>query len=198
MATAPMRRRNAGFLPWLRAAGFAGVTYLASSALGFYPAAVPPVIAIVTGVLGLLAPGIGVLLAVVAIGIPLAAGDIVAGALFLVLGFGCIQYLSDSQGRAFLVISLAFAATVLRAEWGVAVLAGYLLGASEGAVAAFVACLVIQGAGLLVRRHSARSPSEGPPHSWTSPRLRSWTLRSRSPGSFPGSSGPTLPPCSPR
>jgi class 3 adenylate cyclase len=154
MTTAPMRRRNAASFPWLRAAAFAGVTYLACSALGFYPAAVPPVIAIVTGVLGLLAPGIGVLLAVVAIGVPLAAGDIVAGALFLVLGFGCIQYLSDSQGRAFLVISLAFAATVLRAEWGVAVLAGYLLGASEGAVAAFVACLLIQGTGLLLGARS--------------------------------------------
>jgi class 3 adenylate cyclase len=78
----------------------------------------------------------------------------VAGALFLVLAFGCIQYLSESQGRAFLVISLAFAATLVRAEWGVAVLAGYLLGASEGAIAAFVACLVIQGAGLLIGARS--------------------------------------------
>jgi class 3 adenylate cyclase len=143
-------RRNSGALPWMRALAFASVTYAALSALGFYPAAVAPIVALTVGALGLFSPGIGVLVFIVAAGIPLAAGNIVAGALFLVLGFGVIQYLSESHGRAFLVIGLAFVATLIKAEWGVAVLAGYLLGASNGAVVALVACLVIQGAGLLV------------------------------------------------
>jgi class 3 adenylate cyclase len=142
-------RRGAGALPWLRAVAFAAVTYGALAALGFYPVAVAPVVALTVGALGLFSPGIGILVFLVAVAIPLAAGNIVAGVLFLVLGFGVIQYLSESKGRAFLVISLAFLATLLKAEWGVAVLAGYLLGASNGAVAALVACLVIQGAGLL-------------------------------------------------
>jgi class 3 adenylate cyclase len=150
MARTHTERHNDALFPWLRAAAFAGVTYVALSSLGFYPGAVAPAIALAAGVLGMLAPGVGILLAVIAVGIPLAAADIVAGALFLVLAFGCIQYLSDSHGRAFLVISLAFVATIVGAEWGVAVLAGYLLGASEGAIVAFVACLVIQGAGLLL------------------------------------------------
>ncbi|MDO8915166.1 MAG: adenylate/guanylate cyclase domain-containing protein [Coriobacteriia bacterium] len=149
MPTTAIRRRNHAALPWLRAIAFAGVTYLALFVLAFYPAAVPPVVAIVTGVLGLFSPAIGILVFLVAVGLPLLAADIVAGALFLVLGFGIIQYLSDSDGRVFLVIALAFAATLIKAEWGVAVLAGYLLGASDGAVVAFVACLLIQSAGLV-------------------------------------------------
>jgi class 3 adenylate cyclase len=143
-------RRGAGALPWLRAAAFAAVTYAALAALGFYPAVVAPVVALTIGALGLFSPGIGILVFLLATGIALAAGDIVAGVLFLVFGFGVIQYLSESHGRAFLVISLAFLSTIVGAEWGVVVLAGYLLGASNGAVVALVACLVIQGAGLLV------------------------------------------------
>jgi class 3 adenylate cyclase len=143
-------RRNSSALPWMRALAFAGVTYAALSALGFYPAAVAPIAALTVGALGLFSPGIGVLVFIFAASIPLAAGSIVAGVLFLVLGFGVIQYLSESHGRAFLVIGLAFVATLIKAEWGVAVLAGYLLGASNGAVAALVACLVIQGTGLLI------------------------------------------------
>jgi class 3 adenylate cyclase len=143
-------RRNAAALPWLRALAFAGATYVALVALGFYPAAVAPIVALTVGALGLFSPGIGVLVFLLAAGIPLAAGNIVAGVLFLVTGFGVIQYLSESHGRAFLIISLAFLATIVKAEWGVVVLAGYLLGASNGAIVALVACLVIQGAGLLV------------------------------------------------
>jgi class 3 adenylate cyclase len=143
-------RRNAAVLPWLRALAFAGVTYAALAALGFYPAAVTPVAALTVGALGLFSPGIGILVFLLATGIPLAAANIVAGVLYLVLGIGVIQYLSESNGRAFLVISLAFLATLVKAEWAVVVLAGYLLGASNGAIAALVACLVIQGAGLLI------------------------------------------------
>lgn len=150
MRTPAIRRRNSAALPWLRAAAFAGVTYLALSALGFYPAAVPPILAIALGVLGLFSPAIGILVFLVAIGIPLLAANIVTGALFLVLGFGMIQYLGNSNGRVFLIITLAFATTLVKAEWGVAVLAGYLLGASEGAIVAFVACLLIQSTGLVL------------------------------------------------
>jgi class 3 adenylate cyclase len=159
--TSTIVRRNAGIMPWLRALAFAGITYAALSAFGFYPAVAAPLIALTVGALGLFSPGIGVLLFLVAVGVPMSAGNVVAGALFLVLGFGVIQYLSESHGRAFLVIGLAFVATLVKAEWGVAVLAGYLLGASGGAVVALVACLVIQGAGLLIGAGSIGSLATG-------------------------------------
>lgn len=149
MRTPAIRRRNSAALPWLRAAAFACVTYLALTVLGFYPAAVSPFIAVGAGALGMFSPALGIVVFLLAVGVPLLAANIVAGALFLVLGFGVIQYLSQESGRAFLVIAFAFAATLVKAEWGVAVLAGYLLGASDGAVVAFVACLLIQSTGLL-------------------------------------------------
>jgi class 3 adenylate cyclase len=161
MAKPSFTRRNEAVLPWTRAIAFAAVTFLAVSALRFYPAAGAPLLAFAVGTLGLLAPGIGILVFVIAVGIPLAAGDILAGVLFLLLGFSTIQYLSDSHGRAFLVISLGFGATLVHAEWAVAALAGYLMGASEGAIAAFVACLVIQGAGLLVNDATIGSVATG-------------------------------------
>lgn len=143
-------RRNAAALPWLRALTFAGMAYAALSALRFYPAAVPPIAALTCGALGLFSPGIGVLLFLVGVGVPLLAGNAVAGVLFLVLGFGVIQYLSESHARAFVVIGCAALAALVGAEWAVAALAGFLLGASNGAVAAFVACLVVEGLGLLI------------------------------------------------
>jgi class 3 adenylate cyclase len=141
-------RRNAAALPWLRAVAFAGVTFLAVSLLGFYPGVAPYIAALVVGVLGLFAPGAAVLVFVVVAGLPLLAGDIIVGAVFLVLGFSAITYLAEDDAKAFLVIALAFAASLVHAEWAVAALAGYFLGASEGAIAAFVACLVIEGAGI--------------------------------------------------
>ncbi len=143
-------RRNAGALRWLRALAFAGGAFLGLAAPGFYPSALVAILAAAVGVLGLLSPAIGVLALIVAVSIPLLAADVLTGVLFLVLGFGMLQYLSDLDGRVFLVIAAALAATLVKAEWGVAVLAGYLLGASEGAIAAFVACLVVQAAGFLV------------------------------------------------
>lgn len=143
-------RRYHAALPWVRAAVFAAASWLALATLGFYPPFVGPVAALTVGALGLVAPGVGVLVFLVAAGIPLLAGDIIAGAVFLALGFSAIQYLSDDHGRAFVVIALSFAATVLHAQWAIVVLAGFLFGASEGAILAFITCLVIQGAGLLL------------------------------------------------
>lgn len=154
-------RRLSGSFRWFRAVAFAAVTFLAVRALGFYPTAIGPLIALSAGALALFAPGIGVLLFVVATGIPLMAADMVTGVVYLLLGFGTIQYLSEDRGRAFLVVGLAFVATLARAEWAVAALAGYVLGASEGAVIAFLACLVIQGAGLIFGLESIGSLATG-------------------------------------
>ncbi len=161
MAIQATRRRHSAALPWLRSAALAGVTYLALAALAFYPPSMSPLLALAVGGLGLLWPGIGVIGFLIAVGIPLLAADLLAGGLFLVLGFAMLQYLSDSHARVFLVIGLAFAATLVRAEWGVAVLAGYLLGASEGAAAAFLACLVIEAAGLLLGARSLGTLATG-------------------------------------
>lgn len=54
----------------------------------------------------------------------------------------------------FLVVSLAFLAALMRAEWALAAIAGYAMGASEGAVAAFFAAAAIEAAGFVLGRTS--------------------------------------------
>ena len=50
--------------------------------------------------------------------------------------------------RSLLVVASAFVAAVLGPVWAVPVLAGYVLGSSNGAIAAFVSCIVLEVAGL--------------------------------------------------
>lgn len=150
MAVPIIRRRNAGIFPWLRALAFGGCAYLALAALPFYPSALTAVMALVIGALGLFSPGLGVFVFLLALAVPLVAGNLIVAAVVLVLGFAGLHYLSDEDASKFLVVALAFAATIVKAEWGIAVLAGYLFGAGEGATLAFVACLLIEGTGLML------------------------------------------------
>lgn len=147
-------RKNAALLPWLRALAFGGVTFAALAPLSFYPKVVPPVLALAAAVCAMFAPAVSVLVFVIAVAIPLAASNILVGSLFLLLGLAMITYLGGENGKAFLVISLAYLAVTFHAEWGVIVLAGYLVGAGDGAVAAFAACLAIEMGGLLMGQPS--------------------------------------------
>ncbi len=144
-----MKRRNAEALRWLRAAAFAGTTAWALANMSFSPGAAAYGIALAVGVVALFAPGIAVLIAVVAMSLPLLAANLLVGAIFLVVGFAAIQYLGQDDGRAFLAIITAFIAATYGPVWGVIAIAGYVMGASEGAVAAILACLVIEAAGLV-------------------------------------------------
>lgn len=144
-----LKRRNEEILRWLRAAAFAGLTGWALTSMSFNPGAAALGIALATGVVALFAPGIAVLIAVVAMGLPLLAADLLAGAAFLVVGFAAIQYLGQDNGRAFLAIMAAFLAATYGPVWAVIAIGGYVMGASEGAVVAILACLAIEAAGLL-------------------------------------------------
>lgn len=147
-------RKNVALLAWARAAAFFAVTYLALRALSIYPAPLLLVIAAACAVLGYAAPAVGVLVFVVAAALPLAAADFLVGCLFLLVGLAAVQYLGQKNASVFLVVSLAFVAAILKAEWALAVIAGYMLGASEGAVAAFFAAAVIEAAGFSLGRAS--------------------------------------------
>lgn len=143
-------RRHAGILPWLRALAF-GATALASlMALPFYPLPVAAGLALAVALAGRFMPELGVLAVVIALAVPLAAANLVAGALFLVIGVSTIQYLTERQSRVYLVLALAFLGTLAGVPWAVVAAAGLLMGASEGAVAALFACLVIELAGIVV------------------------------------------------
>lgn len=151
------QRRNDAVLGWVRAAVFFVVTVAALRAMPFYPGGVDWLLALAVGALGLFSPGLGVLAFVVAASLPLAAADLVVGGLFLVVGFAAVQYLGQGDARAFIVVALAFVLARMGLAWAVVALAGYILGAGEGAVAALIACIVIEVAGVITG-----SPAAGP------------------------------------
>ncbi|PKQ30314.1 MAG: hypothetical protein CVT60_00855 [Actinobacteria bacterium HGW-Actinobacteria-10] len=144
-------RKNAGLLKWIRAAAFIALTGWALSTLSFTPIAAAWGIAVGIGATALLAPGIAVLLSIVAMGIPLLAADFIVGVAFLVIGFAASQFLSEENGWPFLLTLAAFMFTTIPGGpvWAVAIVAGYIMGSSEGAAAGVLAILAIEVAGLL-------------------------------------------------
>jgi class 3 adenylate cyclase len=148
-------RKNAPLVPWIRAVVFFAAAFAAVSAVPFYPQASRPLIAAACAALGLFAPALGVLAFVLVLAPPLAAGDFLVGILFLIVGLAAVQYLGQQGARAFVVVALAFLASILRAEWALAPLAGYVLGASDGAVAAFLAVAIVEAAGVVLGHTSA-------------------------------------------
>lgn len=147
-------RKNAVLLKWARAVAFFAVMYLALRVLPFYPVPVRLGLAAACSALGFVAPAVGVLVFVVATALPLVAADFLVGVLFLLVGLAAVQYLGQDDARVFLVVSLAFLAALMRAEWALAAIAGYAMGASEGAVAAFFAAAAIEAAGFVLGRTS--------------------------------------------
>lgn len=149
MATKSIRK-NEPLLKWVRAALFFALTGWVLQSMSFAPAAAGWGFAAAAGVVALFSPGIAVLIAIIAMGLPLMAADFIVGAAFLIIGFAAVQYLGQDNGRAFLVLVAAFACVVAGPTWAAIVIAGYLFGASEGAVAAILACLLVEAAGLVV------------------------------------------------
>jgi class 3 adenylate cyclase len=133
----------------MRALAFAVIVLIALEAMPFYPTVIVPVIALAAATLAMFVPSVAVLLVIVAFAIPLAAGNIGAGLAFLLIGLTASQYLGQANARAFLIIGLAFAASLHGAGWALVVIAGFLFGAGEGAVMALLACLAVEGAGVV-------------------------------------------------
>jgi class 3 adenylate cyclase len=105
-------------------------------------------LAILVGAVALFSPGLGVIVSVIALSLPILAADLVAGAVFLVIGLAAVTYLGQDNARAYLVIALAFVGAAYGPLWAAAVVAGYIMGASEGAVAAILAALALEIAGI--------------------------------------------------
>ncbi|MDZ4180664.1 MAG: hypothetical protein U1E29_15775, partial [Coriobacteriia bacterium] len=141
-------RRNERALPWVRAAAFGTFTTWALLGLNAQPLTTVAVFAGIAAVCALFAPGIAVLVALIAVTIPILAANLLAGTVLLVIGFASLHYLTQDGGVPFMLIVAALMAATLGPAWAVPVIAGYLLGASEGAVVAILACLLVQAAGL--------------------------------------------------
>lgn len=143
-------RKNEQILRWLRAVAFAVFTIAALRATAFDPPELAVALGLAVGVTALFAPGIAVLAAIVAMALPLLAADFLVGSVFLIVGFAAVQYMGQQNGRVFLLIATAFVGAAFGPVWAAVAIAGFLLGASEGAIAAILACLALQGAGIVM------------------------------------------------
>lgn len=105
-----------------------------------------------SGLLTLAAIDLGVLAALVGISLPLTAADPIIGIVFLVLGVASIRYLGADRGMVALLLSAGVAGAFAGPVWMVPALAGCILGASEGALAAALTCAGVETLGLVLGR----------------------------------------------
>lgn len=154
METARVTRKNAGAFPWMRALVLALFVLFALQKMPFYPPILIPVFALGAAALAVFVPAVAVLFVVVALSLPLMAANLGIGLAFLLIGLAASQYLGQGNARTFLVVALAFVASTYNAGWALAVIAGFGLGASEGAVVALLACITIQVVGLVFGREA--------------------------------------------
>ena len=150
MPHARLVRRNAKYLAWMRAITLGCVTAVALTAMPFYPQYLIALLSLGVAVMAYATPSLAALLLVGVVSLPVLAASFVVGALFLIVGFSATQYLGADRAQGFIVITLAALAVAFHAEWAIAVLAGYLMGAGPGAIAALLACLLIQVTGALL------------------------------------------------
>jgi len=146
------RRKNDTALLVLRAGGIALLTTIALTAMSVRPAWLPLAVGLVVGGIALASAELAVLAAVVALSLPLIAVQPVLGFATMIILVACVRYLGADGGRGFLILGLALAGAFLGPVWAAVALAGYLLGAGEGALAAALACVVLEAAGVALGR----------------------------------------------
>jgi hypothetical protein len=146
---------------WVNGGLFAAATWLALDALAVGPAGLVPLLALVTGVAAIVAPQLAVALAIGLVSVPLLAADLMTGLVFLLAAVLLFPFLCRDAGGVFLMLAYAVVFAFAGPIWAVAALAGLMLGASEGAAAAALACIVVQWAALLSGRSYAGMVASG-------------------------------------
>lgn len=147
-----VQRRNERILVWLRAVLIGGLTYAGLAGMSFTPRALAPALGLAAGLFSLAATDLGILTTALAFSLPVTAADPVAGVAFLVLAILAIRYLGADGGKVFIVVGVTVAGGFGGPVWAAAAIAGYVLGVSEGALAAGLACAALEVVGLLTGR----------------------------------------------
>lgn len=148
------RRTNPTLIALTRAAVVGSSVFAGLQLADASPAALPIALGLVAAVLSYLVADLGVLVAVACLSLPLLATAPLLGIVFLVLGIAGVRYLGADGGRSFLVVAVGIGGAFLGPGWAAAALAGFLLGAGEGALAAAVACFVAQALGIALGREA--------------------------------------------
>lgn len=148
--TKRVRRKNEKLLSWLRACAVAVLTLLPLLRMNFQPTWGAALLSIAVGALMLFAADLGVLVAIIIVALPIMAQNVLLGAVILVLGIAITRFVGSDGSQAFLLVATAVIGAFLGPVWVAPVIAGYLLGAGEGAVAAAIACVTVEVIGILL------------------------------------------------
>ncbi len=144
--------KNESVLVALRAATVAVLTGVSLSAMSVKPVWLPIGVGALVGVVALASTELAVLIALVALSIPVITVSPVVGFTMLVVSVASVRYLGASHAKGYIALGVALAGAFLGPVWASAALAGYLLGAGEGALAAALACLLVEVVGVALGR----------------------------------------------
>ena len=150
----PKDRHNAALFGWLRAGAIAALAWGGMASMQAHPWWLPPTAGVVAGLVALGNVEFGVLLALLALCVPLLAVSPIVGIIVAVVLMSAEHYLGGRGASAFLLIGLALAGAFVGPVWAAAALAGYLLGPTEGALTAAVSCLAIEATGILTAQRA--------------------------------------------
>lgn len=142
------RRKNEAMLGWVRAGAIAAFAWYALAGAQVRPLWLAPLLGVLVGALMLVSADLGVLVAILALSIPVIAVQPIAGIVLLVMGVVAVRYLAADGAAVFLIIAAAVVGAHVGPVWFAVALAGYFLGATEGALTAAVACLTVEIIGL--------------------------------------------------
>jgi hypothetical protein len=145
-------RDNSGLAKWLRAPAIGLLLWAGMSAMHAQPTWLPPVAAILVGALALATPEVAVILAILALCVPVLAANAIVGIAMAIVLFSAEHFFGRGGGTVFILTGLAIVGAFFGPAWAAAALAGYLLGASEGAIAAAAACSMIELLGVLTAK----------------------------------------------
>ncbi|NTU71058.1 MAG: adenylate/guanylate cyclase domain-containing protein [Coriobacteriia bacterium] len=162
---AQQRRKNERVLVVLRAVGMAIITAAALTAMHARPVSLPLAVAAVVGGIALASTELAVLVAVMAFSVPVIAVQPVLGFALLIILVASVRFLGAQGGRGFLILGISLLGAFIGPVWAGLALAGYLLGAGEGALVAVVACLLVEATGVgLGRTMIGATWTGGPAH----------------------------------
>ena len=157
----PKSRNNATLFGWLRAGAIAALAWGGVASMQAHPWWVPPVVGVVAGLVALGNVELGVLLALLALCVPLLAVSPIVGIVVAIVLMSAEHYLGGRGATGFLLIGLAMVSAFLGPVWAAAALAGYLLGPAEGALAAGMACLAVEATGILTAQTAIGTVATG-------------------------------------
>jgi class 3 adenylate cyclase len=145
---AKLRRKNQAALMWVRAVTVGALSGWALAGMRVGPSWLVPVLAAGIAGLALASTELAVLLAVTVFSIPVIAVQPVVGFAMLIVLIASVRYLGGDGARGFIVIGASIAGAFLGPVWAGVALAGFVFGPAEGALAAAIACVAVEVAGI--------------------------------------------------